>query len=86
MSGLKFFMMKNWLFFQTFFKEAAKNKNLKRIFLEDNSLNCDSNMKEFKDDFKSAKDDRQETNLYRIIQPADLRCSYPIEQAGKVNF
>ena len=43
-------------------------------------------MKEFKDDFKSAKDDRQETNLYRIIQPADLRCSYPIEQAGKVNF
>jgi len=64
-------------------EEAAKNKNLKRIFLEDNSLNCDSNMKEFKDDFKSAKDDRQETNLYRIIQPADLRCSYPIEQAGK---
>ena len=66
--------------------DAAGNKNLKRIFLEENSLTCDSNLKEFKEDFLSARTSREETLIYKIIQPGDLRCSYPIEQAGKVKI
>lgn len=58
-------------------KDAADNLSLKRIFLDENKISCDSKLKAFKDDISRASSD-----VYKVLQPNDIECSYPIAMAG----
>lgn len=62
-------------------KEATTNTKLERIFLDGNSLTCDTRLKPFQAHFKDTK--YPESRIYKVIQPEEIKCTSPPKLTGK---
>ena len=56
----------------------SKNTSIKRVFLGDNSIICDERLSDFAGHF-----DNEQSKLYQISTPNDLKCNYPADNQGK---
>lgn len=65
-------LKKDWL------TVLSKNTSIKRVFLGDNSIICDERLSDFAGHF-----DNEQSKLYQISTPNDLKCNYPADNQGK---
>ena len=77
----------DWIFGEKFFPLSAHIKiilavsyldNIAAIFMDENEINCDCNLKEFKNDFTD-----RNSRVFRVLQPDELKCSFPRSESGK---
>ena len=52
--------------------------SIKRVFLDGNSIICDERLSDFAGEL-----DNEDSKLYQIVMPNDLRCSFPPDSRGK---